>query len=244
MLFICSLYYFKKNINIYNIFSILMIKKKSEIKIFVLHYSKLVERKKNILEQFSKHNITNFEFVEKYDKNEIDDNNINKFIINYDKATMSLFLKFIYSIREIVNKYNFALILEDDVILSENFSDFLFKYIEELPNDYDLLFIGDGANFHIEKDIIKPDKFIYKKCLNSTQWGGDGCTRCCDSFLINKKCAIKILDYFYRIEDKTKSPFDLWLNEVARYFNLIVYWAEPTIVSQGSENGIFKSSLR
>lgn len=35
---------------------------------------------------------------------------------------------------------------------------------------------------------------------------------------------------------------DLWLNVVARDNNFKVYWAEPTIVTQGSENGTFKSS--
>ena len=37
------------------------------MKIFVLHYSKLVDRKKHILEQFQKQNITDYEFIEKYD---------------------------------------------------------------------------------------------------------------------------------------------------------------------------------
>jgi hypothetical protein len=37
------------------------------MKIFVLHYSKLVDRKKSIIEQFKKQNITNYEFIEKYD---------------------------------------------------------------------------------------------------------------------------------------------------------------------------------
>ena len=36
----------------------------NQIKIFVIHYSKLVERKKHILEQLQKYNITDFEFIE------------------------------------------------------------------------------------------------------------------------------------------------------------------------------------
>ena len=40
------------------------------MKIFVLHYSKLVDRKKHILEQFKKQNITDYEFIEKYDKDD------------------------------------------------------------------------------------------------------------------------------------------------------------------------------
>ena len=35
------------------------------MKIFVLHYSKLVDRKKHILEQFNKQGIVDYQFIEK-----------------------------------------------------------------------------------------------------------------------------------------------------------------------------------
>ena len=37
-------------------------------------------------------------------------------------------------------------------------------------------------------------------------------------------------------------PLDWWLNEVIRDLKLEIYWMEPTIVTQGSEKGKFKSS--
>ena len=68
------------------------------MKIFVLHYSKLLDRKIHILEQFIKQNITDFEFIEKYDKDEIPDYESEIFEINYKKSTMSLHLKHNYAI--------------------------------------------------------------------------------------------------------------------------------------------------
>jgi len=41
------------------------------MKIFVLHYSKLTQRKRFILEQFERHGITEYEFIERFDKDEI-----------------------------------------------------------------------------------------------------------------------------------------------------------------------------
>ena len=43
------------------------------MKIFVLHYSKLTQRKQYILEQFASHGITEYEFIERFDKDTITD---------------------------------------------------------------------------------------------------------------------------------------------------------------------------
>jgi len=38
------------------------------MKIFVIHYTKLTKRKPHIIRQFNTYNITNYEFVEVFDK--------------------------------------------------------------------------------------------------------------------------------------------------------------------------------
>ena len=88
------------------------------------------------------------------------------------------------------------------------------------------------ANIYI-KDV-KPNK-IGKK------WGGRGSVKCTDSFLINKKTCLKLLDYYNK--NIVYNPIDHWLNKVNIDLNLNIYWMEPTIVSQGSQNGVYKSSL-
>ena len=220
------------------------------IKIFVLHYSKLFDRKQYILYQFEKYNITNFEFIEKYDKDEITEEESNIFHSQFKKSSMSLSLKHFYVYKEIADKYDNALILEDDAILCDNFLEKLNLYISKIPINYDMLFIGDGCNLHIEKHNLITGKYIYPKCLYPTEWGGNGATRCTDSYIISKKCANKLNEYIQNIKNKNNSnnnsnnskinlPIDWWLNNAARDNNLIVYWAEPTIVTQGSENGKF-----
>ena len=202
------------------------------MKIFVLHYSKLVDRKKHILEQFKKQNITDYEFIEKYDKDEITNDESNIFETSYKKTTMSLHLKHNYVYKLIAENYENALIFEDDVILSDNFTYILNKYIAQLPKNYDMLFIGDGCNMHIEKSELILNKNIYEKCLS----------RCTDSYIISKKCANKLCEYINNLNHKIKLPIDWWLNVAIRDNKFKVYWSEPTIVTQGSQNGLFKQS--
>jgi len=213
------------------------------MKIFVLHYSKLVNRKENILAQFQKHNITDYEFIEKYDKDEITDDESSLFDINYKKSAMSLTLKHFYVFKLIAKNYENALIFEDDVILCDNFIDKLNNYMSQLPQDYDMLFIGDGCKLHIEQHRLTLNKYIYEKCLYPTSWGGDGGTRCTDSFIISNKCAKTICEYINNLTNKINLAIDWWLNVAARDNNLKIYWAEPTIVTQGSHNGLYKTSI-
>jgi hypothetical protein len=105
-----------------------------------------------------------------------------------------------------------------------------------------MLFIGNGCNLHIEKDKIENGKYIYEKCLYPTSWSGDGATRCLDSYIISKNCAVKICNYIDNLKSQINLPIDWLLNVIARNNNFKVYWAEPTIVTQGSQNGIFEGS--
>lgn len=212
------------------------------MKIFVLHYSKLFDRKKHILEQFQKQNIKDYEFIEKYDKDEITDYESNIFEINYKKSTMSLHLKHNYVYKLIAENYENALICEDDVILCDNFIEKINNYMTQIPQNYDMLFIGDGCNLHIEQHKLINNQNIYEKNLEPTSWGGDGASRCSDSYIITKKCANKLCEYINNLKCKINLPIDWWLNVAARDNNFKVYWTEPTIVTQGTQCGLFNTS--
>jgi len=211
------------------------------MKIFVIHYKKLTNRKQFILSQFEKYNISDYEFIE-IDRDELNHHNISMFQKNYDNAAIAISLSHFYAYKQISDKYDNGLIFEDDVVLSDNFIEKINNYITELPKDYDMLFIGDGCNLHIEQDKLIPNKYIYEKCLYPTSWGGDGAGRCTDSYLVNKECAKTICKYINNLSYKINLPFDWWLNIAARDNKFKVYWSEPTIVTQGTQNGLFLSS--
>ena len=211
------------------------------MKIFVIHYKKLTNRKLFILEQFLKYNISDYEFIE-IDRDELYNHNISMFQKNYDNAQIAISLSHFYAYKQISDKYDNGLIFEDDVILSDNFTDILSKYITQLPKNYDMLFIGDGCKLHIENHKLISNQNIYEKSLYPTSWGGDGASRCTDSYIISKNCANKLCHYINNLEYKIKLPIDWWINVAARDNIFKVYWAEPTIVTQGTQNGLFTTS--
>lgn len=211
------------------------------MKVFIVHYNKLIDRKKHILEQLKKHNITDYEFIE-IDRDELYKQNVSMFKANYSNSQIAISLSHFYAYTQICNNLDNGLIFEDDVILSDKFTDIFNIYMTQLPRDYDMLFLGDGCNLHIERHKLIPNKYIYEKCLHPTTWGGDGAGRCVDSYLVSKKCAIKLCEYIDNLPYKIESPIDFWLNNAARDNNFKVYWAEPTIVTQGTQNGLFQSS--
>lgn len=211
---------------------------------YVIHYTPLRERKQFLLNEFNKHSLI-YHFIEDYDRENLSDEDLKIFDTNKVKLSMcSNIIKHINAYKNIMNnEYNYSLILEDDVILDDEFGDKLNKGLKQLPDDYDMLFIGNGCNLHIPLNQIKPFKFIYKKCREPSNWGGNGGTRCSDSYLVSKKGAKKLINYISKLkEGAINLPSDFWLNEVIRDLKLEIYWLEPTIVTQGTLTGKYKSS--
>ena len=210
---------------------------------YVIHYTPLKERKQFLLNEFNKHSLIYY-FDEDYDRENLSDEDLKIFDTKFPKSQCGITLSHINAYRNIMNnEYKYSLILEDDVILDDKFGDKLNKGLEQLPDDYDMLFIGNGCCLHIESSKIKPGQFIYKKCGEPTNWGGNGGTRCTDSYLVSKKGAKKLMSYISKLkEGAINMPIDWWLNEVIRDLKLEIYWMEPTIVTQGTQTGKYKSS--
>ena len=210
------------------------------MKIFVIHYKKLIERKEFIINQFKKYNITQYEFIE-IDRDELECYDISIFE-NIPNSYMAIGLSHIYAYNQIKDNYDEALIFEDDVILCDNFINIYNMYLTQIPKDYDMVFFGSCCNLKIQEHYLIPNKHIYEKSLEPTEWGGLGSTRALYSYLVSKKCAIKLCEYCNNIKYKIDLAIDQWVNIVARDINLKMYWAEPTIAIQGSEIGIFEKS--
>ena len=166
------------------------------MKIFVLHYSKLTERRASILKQFEAQGITDYEFIEVYDKDSLTPQEIDMFIPGYKPSKISLILKHFHVVRRIQESYDQALVLEDDAILADGFPALLEHYMTQVPSTYDMVFLGNGCGMHIPPEHQTPGKNIYERGVHPTKWGGNGATRCTDSIIISKQCAIKLCKYF------------------------------------------------
>lgn len=214
-------------------------------KIYMAHYSVLKDRKKHILSEMEKNKLsptwielepTEEEVFKMYKKdlwnqriNEMDFYKIPERALK--KSEISLEYKHIKIYEDIIkNNINTALILEDDVILEENFTSKFNFSLSSTPRDWDVIFIGSGCDLHIEQQ--NPHIVAYKK--------EHPASKCTDSYVIKKKAVEKIF--------KTIVPFcfpiDFELNYQMFSNNLNVYWWEPTLVKQGSQNGLYGSSIQ
>lgn len=217
---------------------------------FVVHYKKLLDRRAFMLKQLNENQIE-FEFVDWYDRDTLTKKEASifkwawlfwPFMSAQKRASFAITLSHIYCWKTVADRHEYGLILEDDAVLEKNFKSTLESYIRQLPAEWDMLFLSDACGFHIPSVDIQPGLNVYRKSLEPTKWGGLGGTRAADAYLISQSCAQKILNYTRT--RKIDQQVDWWLNGVMRDCALNVYWAEPTIASQGSQNGLYKTSWK
>jgi len=196
-------------------------------KLYICHWKKLKNRKKEILEILKEENILEYEFNEKYDKDNWDIDELKKLYPYAFKPTpsgrylnnseISLLLKHYDIISQLSsNNIKYALVLEDDVILCDNFLHHLENCFEELPKDWDLVWVGTCCNLHEPKI---GDKLVYKTNRGS---------RCTHAYLISKSCANKIMNNLDRITEAIDHSFNFFIKEL----KLNNYWIEPPLAIQ------------
>jgi GR25 family glycosyltransferase involved in LPS biosynthesis len=218
--------------------------------VYVVHYTKLTDRKNKIIEQFADVS-KNLHFINEYDQEELSQEVLSKFYSPtiddwvrkvsplwdirqhrpryLNPAEISCTIKHILAIQEVA-KNGDGFIIEDDLLIKDNFVDEFNLTMKELPEDWDVIMIGAGCQMH-SKDI-RPGVRLYKQSHPAT--------RCLDSYLLSQRAAKKIIE--------TIIPFQLvsdWEFAYHLYHhNLNTYWLEPSPCIQGSEIGVYKSTLR
>ena len=209
-------------------------------KIYIIHYKKLVERKEVLIRSLNKLSLP-FEFIDKYDRDNLKEIDLVNFTKDKDNIHKSIFLSHIEAYKKsIYENDDMSLILEDDSIPNDVFTENYEKYLKQLPHDFDLFFISPGKNnFHIPFYLRNPFKFVHKKRNVETKWGGHGASRCADAYFISKKCSMKLYEEFNNPKLKVDTSIDWWMNLMIDKYKLNVYWAEPTII----ETNKFKSAF-
>ena len=152
--------------------------KKLRLNFYIIHvdhfqYRKATcERLRNLLEKCEKFDI-NFQYINEHDPQSITQEDIRQYI-NYDsiqKQELSVYNSFIRNlhINQLSNslkhrkaiecickddKADFNIILEDDVVYNDNIVENLGNVLNNLPEDFDIVFLGlpsskeaDGENF-------------------------------------------------------------------------------------------------
>lgn len=192
-------------------------------KVYIVHYKPLIERKKHILQCLERNQITNFEFVDEFDRDhtplEVKQTYYKGSILNDPQICITISHFEIYK-RILANGYERCLILEDDAVLCDNFASMLQEYCKRLPSGFEIGFLNDGCNLHIPKEQIQPTQVWYKKQA----------TRTCCSYILTKQCCEKLLRHGIPFQE----PIDFELNRLLVKHDIESYWCEPTIVTDGS----------
>lgn len=135
---------------------------------------------------------------------------------------ISLALKHLKIIQEVSEKYEYALVLEDDVVLCDDFLKKFSNSFNQLPDDWDLGWVGTCCEIHAFP--ILDGKLVYKN-------SGSRCSRCTHAYIISNQCAKKILP-----EVKyCNHAIDFWFNIVIEKYKLNNYWFEPVLAIQNSQ---------
>lgn len=226
-----------------------------DIKTVVLHYKPLKERKENMIRQLQQFGFSDYSFYEDFDGNELSQDTIDQYCVRKHKdwntvakkiapwkigietqkelniAEVSLTIKFgkvFQALSQIDAEY--FLIFEDDVFLCEDFDVHFPHFLSQTPADWDAIYFGSGAN-------LKPSRFISGQVAYLMDHPA---SRCADSIVMKKSAVCDIANTWF--------PFHLisdWELGYQHYLhNHKVYWWEPSLVRQGSEYGMFKSTLR
>jgi GR25 family glycosyltransferase involved in LPS biosynthesis len=173
------------------------------MKIFVINLKRDTDRLNKILQQFKYFNITNFEIFEGVDGKNLTYDNLK----NYDSKTskriirelslseIGCALSHIEVYRRIINENKRCLIIEDDVVLSDEFKNFIDIEIED---ECDILFFG-AQTTNVENENL-PKTYDFKDIRYSKK--RNGCvTRC----YLNETYTTHSNINFYDIDDKTTS---------------------------------------
>lgn len=130
-----------------------------------------------------------------------------------------------------------ALILEDDVILSSNFCEIFNRSLEELNSDASyrdqpiIISYEDTRLRFVERSRRKKGKLLYI---------ADRDRMTAAYYINNKACKLML-----QIAENKKfgEPIDIEHKNALRNRLLTYLWCQPTIASQGSFNGKFKSAI-
>lgn len=215
-------------------------------KIYIIHYSKLVDRRKYLEDRFLKLNV-NVEWITQYDREVLTEKQI-KDVFEFDptyvdihtdpntgeppmrilrKAEIACYLSHYHCIKDHVdNNLDYTLVLEDDIIFEDDAFLKVNEILNKLPVDCDICYLGNGCG--LKPDNIQPDKIFYE-----TSFG----IKAADSILYTKKA----VDFLYH-RKKIHRPVDYHINTFRD--DLKIYWVEPPIFLQGSQNGIYKTAVQ
>ena len=201
------------------------------MKFFVIHYTPLVERRVHIVKELDKAGIKDYTFILSKDREGLTQEDVSKFA-NISPPEMSVFCKHVevFKASALDDDDDMVVVFEDDSVLCDDFLKNLDKCLSQLKTEqWDVLFPGECCDLHCN---VEKGKLVKRTTKSRGAW----------LYVLNVGVGKRIYEIFTR-QMKILLPVDHWFNQINPIFKLNYFWSEPTLVKQGSELNVFKSSL-
>jgi GR25 family glycosyltransferase involved in LPS biosynthesis len=205
----------------------------SELKIYVVSVTTFTERHAHMTAQAEKFGLT-LEYIWAFDADALTDETVQRIKPGVlPKASMSAVLKHLEAQKLMVERgYPVCLVLEDDAILFEGFSEKLAKTLtlaRTLRPGW-LIFLG-GADNRIDARFTQSDEFRLIEQPISTA----------EAYLLDVDGCRRRLDYL--ANNLIDKPADHFLKAIDAHLGIHHYWVSEPMVTQGSITGRFKTAL-
>lgn len=219
---------------------------------YVMHYSKLVERKKLLSENIERNlfDVIGVEWIENFDREDITPEMI-KEGYKYDshilprpmtKPEIANGLAHIHIIEKAIHNNKITLVLEDDTVFKNNFIHNLSHVLHHLPSEWDLICLGGPTSPNIQPAKTLPNatdmEFDTEDIVLFRPSSPGMCTMSC--FLINSSSARKIIDAGLK---PLSAPIDDSIWALGKRLGLRIYWVQPWISFEGSKDNTFSTTL-
>lgn len=218
------------------------------IDMYIIHYSKLIDRKKFMLKQITElglDKIFNIIWVDNYDRENITDDIKDKYY-KYDPNILNRYLTsgeianciaHLNVLQSICYTNNTSLIIEDDIVFTNSFINSL-KYLSYFKSDWNILNIG-GCYYpnNTNNELIHNNDIheLYTPPIHTT-------TVSC--YIIKPEIAKEIINH------KLCKPFSLPIDDhlyriLINNDKLSIYWVKPWLAVEGSKiDNLFNSSFQ
>lgn len=207
-------------------------------KIFVLHVKKGYEERAAHIEKMMARLGLEFEYISDGDIADLNPEIMQRWFdpdgeLGKPSAVTSCSCKHLFACKAVVERQlPGAIILEDDILLSDNFADIVAKSISQLPEGRPAIVSYEDTRLRfVPHSMRKPGQVIYP---------GDR-DRFAGAYYVNAEGAAAILDS--AATDRLKVPIDLYHRHMLDAGKIQYWWSHPCVASQGSFNGLFTSTL-
>lgn len=191
--------------------------------IYCINLKKSKQRYNSVVQQFNAQNINinRFEAVNgfKLEKQQLLNKNIISQNLKFNSAVVGCYLSHLKLWSQLKkNNIKYAIIIEDDIILSERFKENLQNILEtQIPSNFDIVYLGGNriCGSKINKNVVKPNIQKCKKKNVGTF-----------AYLISEKAYLFLLN-------KCNKPIENMIDHTIRnYFNeLNVYYIVPQLIN-------------